>query len=587
MLYYINVFEVSLVALLILQAILRKTVYRLSKQYLCYIFFVISVISGLLYRKYIYLKDTGIYFFMDYSFERSVKTIWVLFIIDAFLLLIILFFHIYLIKGNKDYLFVVKGIKFLPLVSLKWLSIVLIISYSVLGLSDTIMPQYGYWRTEDVNIFRANTHVHEMINNNYIDLGYPLAESIDGVKSDEKRILVIGDSFIWGDGSSNVNNLWWKMLQRKIAYEGYNDCRIIAVGYCGASTQDQLNWIKNTSLISDIHPDMIVFGYVTNDAQYVDENDSSVPVSWSPDSYIETSRILGNLYIFFPNIASVIDDNLKERKLRKTDLSQENKYDYDTWEKVIVSGDYLEGYYSRTLKPLSDTMDDLGIPYCFVTTPNTPSYEAFYDKYVGIIGKFEDAGITIYDCLKDFVEKHGDDEAYFQGINPVNAHPGVATNSYIAGYVFDILQENYTEALGERNSSKNVDIAQAKINDWYPDAKLNPVCNAKTVSFNFSDAWNEDKYLYLPMMEKSVKMCFEYPINLSNKKIVIKDEDGNIVDNFKIRASFLNDMGYEEFSNKIFKIKGLGYVCEFDRVTSLNISGDTKGEEHTYVMVFE
>ena len=56
-------------------------------------------------------------------------------------------------------------------------------------------------------------------------------------KGNNKRIFVVGDSFIWGYGYSNLNHTWWKQLDRILKEKGYNDVEVVAAGIPGYNTK--------------------------------------------------------------------------------------------------------------------------------------------------------------------------------------------------------------------------------------------------------------------------------------------------------------------------------------------------------------
>lgn len=584
MFYYFELIIVAYIITIIGKAILSKKDFELSNIDTLYYFCVLFVSSGIAIRTYIYLEKSGDYFFMDLDAHRKIRVICAACIIDIFLFAIMSMIHIALKSRDGECIFEIWGRKILPLISIKYFIAICAILYSILAMADSLMPQYGYWKIENRNINYSSTYVHDNVSQNYSERQYPLVSELSEIGEDDKVILVIGDSFIWGDGSSNINNMWWRALQNRIINEGYSDCKIVAVGMCGASTQNQLDWIENTSMISDIHPDMIIFGYVTNDAEYVDENGNMIPDQWTPSSYISTSCVMRFASFIFPNIAAKIDNDLQAREIRITDLSSINKYYYDEWEREIINESNLQRYYDKTLKPLSEEMQQLGIEYCFITTPNTPSGEKFESLYDKVIPKFEEAGITIYNSLPDFVENCSNSSEYYKGINPVNAHPGIATNVYIADYAFDVLKHNYCDILGEQENESEI-VRSANINDWYPCGRLDPKqYDGTSIDFSYSDSWEPDNYLYLPGRKKSIKMCFDHPIDLYNKKIEIYDENGQGVDYLRIKVTYLDENGCEVMDDKPIKGESGIYECNCLDVTSLNIGGSTDGKEHRYTL---
>ncbi|MBR0536602.1 MAG: SGNH/GDSL hydrolase family protein, partial [Clostridia bacterium] len=95
---------------------------------------------------------------------------------------------------------------------------------------------------------------------------YPIIDdmvSSETTDADTVEIVIFGDSFVWGDATLNRNELFWRQAEQKLRKKGYN-CRVIAVGMGGATAYEELSWYKN--YLKDHTPDLVVFGYVHNDA---------------------------------------------------------------------------------------------------------------------------------------------------------------------------------------------------------------------------------------------------------------------------------------------------------------------------------
>jgi hypothetical protein len=55
------------------------------------------------------------------------------------------------------------------------------------------------------------------------------------------RLLVMGDSFVWGAPYMTLNHMWWRQLAIELQRRGYNDVEVIAAGRSGMSTHEELN----------------------------------------------------------------------------------------------------------------------------------------------------------------------------------------------------------------------------------------------------------------------------------------------------------------------------------------------------------
>ena len=165
-------------------------------------------------------------------------------------------------KGNPDSVFakaLLRGIRVLPVRSFAYAFFAAVIVFFGLLVADRASGYLALVREDFTGIFM-----------NYEKLSTKFAYPLMAIKGREEisqghpKILVVGDSFVWGDGSTNLNQIWWNVMARELERRGY-DCQVYAAGLCRASTYDEFLWLKDTPLLEDIEPDLVIIGYVTND----------------------------------------------------------------------------------------------------------------------------------------------------------------------------------------------------------------------------------------------------------------------------------------------------------------------------------
>ena len=563
---------------------------------------------------------------MNFTSDRIIKT--VLIVIGINIAVLVLTFFLKLIFSGRNALFTVRKYKFLPIKAVQYCVIVFGGLFAVLSAADVLMPQFSYLDIEDSAIL-GFTKVHAETNLYETEHIYPLAKIQDNYEKqpDEKVILVLGDSFIWGDGSSNVNVLWWRMLQKRIRDEGFGKCRIVGVGQCYAGTQDQLYWLEHTTMLDDIKPDMIIIGYVTNDAQDYADNHTYIKFSeriFTPSIWAGTAnrrwynnKLLMGFYMLFPNIERSIENTLNERYIAVTEWPvktlkttkdgrkiEADNYPYDEWQLKIIEGANLERYNKLAVEPLGNFIKNLSVPCVLMTTPSKASYDYFYARYKDVLPLFRNAGIPVYDCLDDLVMKHSSDIRYNVGISPVNHHPSIPMNKYYADYAFDMIKKYYPDMLGSGNiySDRNAIV----LNDWFPyddfdpyqehdehDDRaysrklLNPSVKDNKITFTYSDEWENNKYLYLPMNAQTVKLCFGNTI--SPEYVIIKNSDGSSCNDFTIWEAHIGSEGFEEFNTEKLSFIGEGkYQIQNENITSLNLHRSSKVHgKKEYIISFE
>ncbi len=600
------------------------------KNFLCSLIGVYAL-NGILNRLILF-RD--IYKFLDFRDYLFNQVLYVAFIVGIILCGIIL--HVLKIRREKisitnlyisqsEKLEGVKKYRFIPFKAVKYFMVVFGIIYIILSLADMMMPQFKYWSYDDAAMFRG-TKTHSMIPDNVFKYNYPVINPMLEKKPEDKIILVIGDSFIAGHGSSNSNILWWRVLNKMIQENGYTNCHVVALGICGASTYDELDWLKNFDVLKNIQPDLIIIGYVENDPEYLGlKNSSLIPEEYWPDNNIIFSGLKGHICriaeIFFPNIVHRFGDTLRERLilLGLDALKTENKYTPEERHYKSVEGENLKRYYKFAIEPLGKFLREHNLKTFLLTTPAHPDLKKYDRLYKNVMPLFSSAGIPAFNCINDFVKKHGNDDDYYIWANPINHHPGIATNYYYADYAMKILLNNYPEVLGKKYSIKDK-LNNISVSDWFPadnrnfgygwipqlrefpvtrefekglkafpdpsqfKTLLNPVAEGRTVKFTYSDQWDRRKYLYMPMFAKTVKICFEFPVYAS--EFVIKDSDGNICKDFDAWCSYIGNKNYEEFDeNKLNRDESGKFLNSHENITALNLHRDYKihGEKNYFI----
>jgi hypothetical protein len=177
-------------------------------------------------------------------------------------------------------------------------------------------------------------------------------------KTTSRRILIMGDSFVWGDGYANMNDLWWRQLQLELLRRGYRDIEVIASGQDGWNTKAQLE--SAIDIIPVYKPDLVIFGYVTNDPDqgYVRQTENQQ--EWK--TYIDElqnsdriSQIISYCSKFFPSFSNIALSFRQDKLISRYPPPQKMGYNYTTWELKILEGENFGAYYG-TLKNLSRYM---------------------------------------------------------------------------------------------------------------------------------------------------------------------------------------------------------------------------------------
>ena len=401
-------------------------------------------------------------------------------------------------------LFRVKSLRFFPARSLTYAFFAFVILFIGLLAVDRAT---GY-EQEYLDSFVLFMMKYEKYNTGR---AYPLMalKWRDQISEEHPKILVVGDSFVWGDGTSNLNQIWWSAMARELDRRGY-DCQVYAVGYFGASTQDEFCWLRDTAVLEDIKPDLIVLGYVANDHESQMNGDMYDP------AFRPLRRRSGDM--LFP----ALYETLSTRVWAKTD--------YDFSITPIKDTREVELYDRNVVRPLGDFMQEMGIPLIVIPTPEAP-LPVFEEAFQFTLPLFEKAGMPVYNPLDDFMKKHPNPYAnykYFMA-SRVDSHPGPATTWFLGEYAADVLEQNYASILGEKRTEEKV--FPIEVNDWLP-LMLEPRAMEEgpyvsQYSIEYPDQSSEPDYenyahgnfLTHPLHKKYVKLNFKYPVRLSCVKI--------------------------------------------------------------------
>ncbi len=467
-----------------------------------------------------------------------------------------------------------KKYRILPIKSIIYFLALIIVLIVLLTIIDKTMPQYVKWEKENNFINKDRLNIIEKKD-------YPLIKTRrkEIFSNSKTKILIIGDSYIQGDGYSNINQVWWKQLELELYSREYYDVELYGVGRGGASTYDEMTWLTTTSLVEDIKPDIIIIGYVKNDPELDDEKGHTILSHSEPIDYFSEAN---NLKQAFPNIIYKIN-NMLNQKTNLREYNDETGYPFEQWYSMIINGKWKEIYETKSLEPLGQYLDSINIPSFVVTTPlkTDPKYEEWYE----ILSSFEKYEIKTYNMFSEFrtnYKKSKDKNNY--KINPVNSHPGTWNTKYYATYISDILEKDYPEILGKKYEEK----AEYPIccNDWVPyelDLKtLKEETNGATYVIIYPD---NDHMLYMPIQENYIKLSLQYPVSL--KEICI---EGEKLEKAKVYITTINEeLGYDDQSmhligtqegkNEKFKI------LEDKLITSICIHADIPENEELKITI--
>ena len=324
------------------------------------------------------------------------------------------------------------------------------------------------------------------------------------------RILLMGDSFVWGDGYANANDLAWRQLQRELRTRGYEDVRVIAAGLRGVSTEQELEAARG--LVARWRPGLIIWGYVTNDpdVQLVRHAPTDLAALDHGDPVLAGLRepVVGRV---LPHLQEQLF-HLRMAKLSARASGPSTGWAYDAWELKLLEGASFERY-REVVTALGRFQAESGVPGFVLGLAHVPSRRRFDRSYQAVRPLFEAAGLPFVSCLEALEERWPDGVLRGKGrlawgINPANGHPCPEACRVQAIVAADELEAHHPEVLGARTAPPAA--WPARIVDWLPsDLDVAP---------SGDDAWTftapaDPTYMpTLPGGEPYVLLSFDMPL---------------------------------------------------------------------------
>ena len=398
----------------------------------------------------------------------------------------------------------------LPWIALKYVAVaacclaalVTIVEWRLSGLAEQGRVVSDPWQREDARIRRMNAGKVKAVPENPFWRSAAIAPAPTKA-SGKARILVIGDSFVWGDGYVNANDIWWRQLERELHRRGYWNVEVVAAGFNGLSTQDELVGLRSGGLARLGSPDLVVLGYVTNDPDVRDAKGRPLVKDIARD--VPQWRVLDRS---IGRVAPTLANQLRQRLTAKWQASITDAYPYNEWELKLLEPPNIDAFRD-VVAELGAFLRGTGKPSFVVTLPNFPSPDHFGPRHAPIGAIFRSAGLPFHDLLDAFVREYPPGGEVLQwGINPANGHPGTVSTRFYARQTADILERDYLALLGPKSPLPAS--RRPRINDWMPPAAQ--VRQVRDSEWELAYPSPSDEMLEMPFGKRHVVLAFEEPV---------------------------------------------------------------------------
>jgi len=285
----------------------------------------------------------------------------------------------------------------------------------------------------------------------------------------------------------------------------------VAAGHPGWSTRRQLECARH--LVPAVKPDLIIWGYVTNDP-----DEKIIPQIFdAQDQPPYGQRIRRQLQRLIPNLAFKFE-MLRAQKLANQYTGPEYGYAYPDWELKLLEGENFERY-KETIREVGQFVEQSKTPTFLLTLPHFPGREYFEPRYAPVLKEWQAAGIAANNTLDAFIARYGNvaatgPEAIRWGINPADSHPGPKATHFYAVMAADYIEAHWPQLLGSKDASRPPELA---INDWLPYDMLVEPRDPQT--FDVIYPATTEHMPRLALEEPSVLLALRYPLPINEIRL--------------------------------------------------------------------
>lgn len=421
---------------------------------------------------------------------------------------------------------------------------------------------------------------------------YPLISHMqrgEDYDDDTVNIVVLGDSFTWGQSVTNRNEVYWRLLETSLRSQGYN-VRVYGVGMLAANSFDELHWLRDTTLTEDLQPDLIVIGYLYNDP---DDSKTEADVL-RKSIYVQPNEklrpALSVMERFLPNIARRLKIYLVAKTMYTAPgLCVGNEGGSSIVYAPILKDRCYHKFKREFIEPLDAFAGECGVPVVLMPlavdsgeTMLTQLYQPLHE----LCGNTKN--IKLFDSTHDFFHGFASSKhAANYRINIADLHPGSAMNRFYAQYMEKFLKKDFADLLGAP-AGRDLNADRLTVNEALPwrtivervreDADEAVYTVRYPSLYETHPIWTFDLpyYLTLPIEKDYISFSLSRPTDLADVEVTGKDAE-----DVEILYQCVNEkLGYDDHTVRPFGTKDGGVWTDEapDRVTRLLIHAKCKND---------
>ncbi|MFA6318010.1 MAG: SGNH/GDSL hydrolase family protein [Elusimicrobiota bacterium] len=234
------------------------------------------------------------------------------------------------------------------------------------------------------------------------------------------RVVVLGDSYVWGDGLAAATT-WPHLLRERLEAARPGRFEVLSWGLCGWATVHQLVFLEKHG--DDFKPDAVLVGFVSNDPDMLDRRQRRIDPNGPPWSWLAKP---------FPRGAAFLSGHVEALLSRFLP-----GWGYERWEDGLYTAENLERY-DETLAALQAWCSARRTRLVFLLTPNA-DYGRNRRRFDALLPLLRERGIEHRDLLPPVSERFAGRSERSLWANPANPHPCPAMHALFAEQAADLL----------------------------------------------------------------------------------------------------------------------------------------------------
>ena len=408
------------------------------------------------------------------------------------------------------------------------------------------------------------------------------------------RVLVVGDSFVWGHGLLDEQRRYPELLEIELNNRaGKAAFEVSSIASFGGSTIEESEWITK-SLLRKYKPDIVILGYVLNDIipsgkelSLCESNVELCVKGLRPSKdYLQCLRgeegfvnklINSTLTNNFPNLSK----NLMVKRCTPDwakDLDENSIIDYPE-----SSPYWLE--FNEAVAVIKQTVGEIPIIWA-------PTNHRNDDKPLMVIKEFFKKNNYIIapmrkgkDTIENYLRENPVTESSAGGLNltkahasPVDSHPGSALNTAYSKDLADIIMQYLPKASSDKLMNGRYELPSQLVISTNPASMNYEKLNSKQEILSYSDTDKDKDYpryktiteQYLPQYVPCLRVGSPYlQINFDQKiPVGSKFEIQNISKTSNLR---IQEFGYGLNGEEVYgAVKEFKDLIAMERTSSVN-----------------